>query len=202
MTRHHDTGTVDDGTPAAREGERTPTPEVAAREEYGGMNLAAGFFGWLVAVALAVLLTSVAGAAAAAIGASTNVTQSEAQRQAGTIGITAGVVLLLVLLVGYFAGGYVAGRMSRFDGGRQGVAVWLVGLVATVVAVGLGAAFGATYNLLDRVSLPRVPVSTDQLSQGGIITALVVLVGTFLAATAGGKVGHRYHDRVDRTAGR
>jgi hypothetical protein len=41
-------------------------------------------------------------------------------------------------------------------------------------------------------------VSTDQLSWGGIIAAVVILAVTLLAAMAGGKVGHRYHNKVDR----
>jgi hypothetical protein len=178
----------------------TVGPEGRARDKFGGMNIGAGFFGWLVAMAIAILLTSIIGAIAAGAGASSNVTQSDAQRQAGTIGIVAGIVLVVVLLVAYYTGGYVAGRMSRFDGGKQGLAVWLIGLAVTVIALVLGAVFGSQYNILDRVSLPRIPVSTDQLSAGGIITAVVILLGTVLAAMAGGKVGHRYHDKVDRAA--
>src|SRR3954469_8861706 len=170
--------------------------EAQARDKFGGMNIGAGFFGWLVAMAIAILLTSIAGAVAAAAGASSNVTQSQAQRQAGTIGIVASIVLLVVLLVAYYTGGYVAGRMSRFDGGKQGLAVWLIGLAVTILALVLGAVFGSQYNILDRVSLPRIPVSTDQLGTVGIITPVV----TLLAAMAGGKVGHRYHDKVDRAA--
>jgi amino acid transporter len=173
-----------------------------ARDKFGGMNLGAGFFGWLVAIAIAILLTSIVGAVAAAAGASSNVTQSDAQRQAGTIGIAAAAVLLVILLVAYYTGGYVAGRMSRFDGGKQGLAVWLIGLAVTILALVLGAVFGSQYNILDRVSLPRIPVSTDQLSWGGIIAAVVILVGTLVAAMAGGKVGHRYHDKVDRAGAR
>ncbi|MFL6132091.1 MAG: hypothetical protein ACJ72A_04795 [Nocardioidaceae bacterium] len=174
--------------------------EAQARDKFGGMNIGAGFFGWLVAMAIAILLTSIVGAIAAAAGASSNVTQSDAQRQAGTIGIVAAIVLLVVLLLAYYTGGYVAGRMSRFDGGKQGLAVWLIGLAVTILALVLGAVFGSQYNILDRVNLPRIPVSTDQLGIGGIITAVVILLGTLLAAMAGGKVGHRYHDKVDRAA--
>lgn len=168
-----------------------------ARDRFGGMNFGAGFFGWLVAVAIAVLLTGIVGAIATALGVSANLTELDTE-QAGTIGITAAVVLLAVLLLAYYTGGYVAGRMSRFDGGRQGLAVWLIGLVLAVVAVALGALFGSQYNILDRVSLPSLPVSTDQLSWTALITAAVILVGTLLAAMGGGKVGRHYHAKVDR----
>lgn len=171
-----------------------------AREKFGGLNAGAAFFGWLVSMGLAVLLTGIVGAVLAAVGSSANVSQTDAERQAGTVGLAAGIVLVAVLLIAYYTGGYVAGRMSRFDGARQGLGVWTVGLVVTLLAVGLGVVFGAQYNILDRVSLPRIPVPTDQLTTGGIITAAAVLVGTLLAAVVGGKVGHRYHNRVDRTA--
>jgi amino acid transporter len=183
-------------------GTRDRVEDPHARDKFGGINWGSGFFGWLVAIAVAILLTSIVGAIAGAVSANADVTQSQAQRQAGTIGIAAAIVLLLVLAIAYYTGGYVAGRMSRFDGGKQGLAVWLIGLLVTVVALVLGAVFGSKYNILDRVSLPRIPVSTSDLSTGGIITAVLVLVLTLLAAMAGGKVGHRYHDRVDRAAGR
>lgn len=171
-----------------------------ARDRFGGMNVGAAFFGWLVAIAIGALLISIIGAIAAGIGYSQDVTQSQAQREAGTVGLTAGIILVAVLLLAYYTGGYVAGRMSRFDGARQGLGVWVIGLVVTIVAVVVGAVFGNEYNVLDRVSLPRMPIPTDQLTIGGIIAAVVILVGTLLAAMLGGKVGHRYHDKVDRAA--
>jgi amino acid transporter len=172
--------------------------EEGAREHFGGANLGAAFFGWLVAVAMSILLTSIAGAVVAAVGSTTSVTQSEAQRQSGTIGLISAIVLVVVLVLGYYTGGYVAGRMSRFDGGRQGAGVWLIGLLVTVAAVVLGAVFGSTYNLLDRVNLPRIPVSTEALGWGAVVTGLAILVLTLGAAVVGGKVGHRYHARVDQ----
>jgi amino acid transporter len=179
---------------------RRVVDDAYARDKFGGINWGAAFFGWLVAMGIAILLSSIVGAITAAVGSSNDVTQTQAQRQAGTIGITAAIVLVIVLLIAYYTGGYVAGRMSRFDGGRQGLAVWLIGLIVTILAVVLGVAFGSKYNILDRVSLPRMPIPTDQLTTGGVITGIVVLVGTLLLAMAGGKVGHRYHDRVDRAA--
>jgi hypothetical protein len=173
-----------------------------ARDRFGGINWGASFFGWLVAVALAVLLTSIVGAIATGVGSHADVSQTDAQRQAGTIGIAAAVTLLVVLAIGYYAGGYVAGRMSRFDGARQGLGVWALGLLVTIVALVLGAIFGSQYNVLDRVSLPNLPLSTSDIGWGVAVTALAVLVVTLLAAMLGGTVGRHYHDRVDREADR
>ena len=171
-----------------------------AKDRFGGINWGAAFFGWLVAIGITILLTGIIGAVVTGVSESTQITQSEAERQAGTIGIAAGVVLLVVLALAYFAGGYVAGRMSRFDGGKQGLAVWIIGLVVTLLALGLGAVFGNEYNIFDRVNLPRLPISTEDLSVGGAITAVAVLVLSLLAALAGGKLGQRYHNKVDRVA--
>jgi hypothetical protein len=168
-----------------------------AREEYGGMNTGADFFGWLVAVAVAALLTGIIGALVAGISKTADISQSDAERQAGTIGIVSAVVLVLVVGVGYYAGGYVAGRMSRFDGVRQGLGVWLIGLVVMIVAGVTGAVFGRQYNVLDRVDLPQLPVSDADASTGALITGAALLLVSLLAALAGGKVGRDYHSKVD-----
>ncbi|RLV55378.1 hypothetical protein D9V41_11525 [Aeromicrobium phragmitis] len=172
-----------------------------ARATFGGMSWGACFFGWLVAIGLAVLLTSIIGAILSAVGSNVNLTQDDAESEAGTIGIATAVVLLVVLAIGHYAGGYVAGRMSRFDGARQGVGVWLIGLIVTLIAIGLGVLFGSQYNILDRVNLPSLPVSGDAIGWGAAITALAILIVTFVAALLGGKVGQRYHRRVDRAVG-
>ena len=173
----------------------------AKHERFGGFNWGADFFGWLVAVGVTALAASIAGAVAAAVGSTLSVTQSEAQRSAGTIGIGTGVALLVVLMIGYYAGGYVAGRMSRFDGGRQGFGVWLIGLVVTVIVAVVGAIAGSEYNILSRVDLPSLPIPTETATWGGLIALAAVVAGTLLAAFAGGKAGHHYHDKVDRYQG-
>jgi len=206
MSRRNDPAEQSDSTESdtrtdhAHAGPDNAFDEGRQRERFGGINWGSAFFGWLVATAVAVLLTSIVGAIAAAAGSNEEVTRSVADREAGTIGIVAGVVLLVALMIAYYTGGYVAGRMSRFDGGKQGMAVWIIGLLVTIVAVVLGVVFGNEYNILDRVDLPAVPIPTDTLNWGAAITGAAILVGTWLAAMTGGKVGRRYHSRVDNAA--
>ncbi|MDQ3325429.1 MAG: hypothetical protein M3529_06845 [Actinomycetota bacterium] len=172
--------------------------EARRRDEYGGTNIGAAFFGWLVAIGMTLILAGIVGAIAAAVGTNLNVGLSEAEGNAASIGIGAGIALLLVLMLAYFAGGYVAGRMSRFDGGRQGVAVWLIGLVITLLVVGVGVLFGDQYNIFKRVNLPSLPIPTESATIGGLIALAAILLGTLLAAFLGGKVGQRYHRKIDR----
>ena len=175
--------------------------DLEARRTFGGTSWGACFFGWLVAIGLAVVLSSIIGAVLSAVGSNVRLSQSDAERQAGTIGIATAIVLLVVRAIGYYAGGYVAGRMSRFDGGRQGFGVWLIGLIVTLVAIALGVLFGTQYNILERVDLPTVPVSGDQIGWGAAITAAAIVLVTLAAAVLGGKVAQRYHRRVDRAVG-
>jgi len=167
------------------------------RDEYGGTNWGAAFFGWLVAVGLGALLTALVSAAGAAIAFSEIDTVGEAASNSDTIGIVGGICLLVIALIAYFAGGYVAGRMSRFDGGRQGLAVWLWSVIIVVVLAVLGAIAGSEYNVLGSIDLPRVPVDEGDLTTGGIIALALILVATLVAAMAGGRAGERYHRRVD-----
>jgi hypothetical protein len=167
------------------------------REEFGGLSWGSAFFGWLVAVGLAVLLIALLSAAGAAVGL-TETSADEATGSADTIGIVGGILLLVVLAVAYYAGGYVGGRMARFNGPRQGFAVWLLGLVVTVVLAVAGVLLGAEYNVLGSLNLPRIPVDEGSLTTGGLIALAAVLIGTLLAAVAGGKAGSRYHRKVDR----
>jgi hypothetical protein len=170
------------------------------REEFGGVNWGAAFFGWIVAIGIGVLLTAIVSAAGAAIRLTDTVNAHDAQSNAGTIGIVGGALLIAVAVIAYYAGGYVAGRMSRFDGARQGFGVWLFGLVITLLVAGAGAIFGDQYNVFEQLNLPRIPVSTSDLTSGGAIALAAIVIGSLLAALAGGKVGQRYHRRVDRAA--
>lgn len=178
--------------------EREELGRRAAKDTFGGMNPGAAFFGWLVALSCTALVTGFVGALVATVGGALDVDQSAAERAAGTIGVVAACVFLVVAAIGWYAGGYVAGRMSRFDGGRQGLGVWLIGLLAMVAAVGVGALFGTQYNVLDRADLPQLPISGDQASTGALVAGAAFLLVTLVASVVGGKVGRRYHHKVDR----
>jgi hypothetical protein len=167
------------------------------REEFGGLHWGGAFFGWLVAVGIATLLTALLSAAGAAVGLTRASTQ-DAAGNADTLGILGGVLLLGILLVAYYAGGYVAGRMSRFAGPRQGLGVWIIGLIVTVILAVAGALLGANYNVLSQLNLPRIPIDEGALTTGGLIALAAITLGTLLAAIAGGKAGTHFHRKVDR----
>ena len=59
--------------------------------------------------------------------------------------------------------------MSRFNGPRQGLGVWLIGLIVTVVLAVAGVLLGAEYNVLSQLNLPRIPVDEGTLTTGGLI---------------------------------
>jgi hypothetical protein len=166
-------------------------------EEHGGLNWGAAFFGWLVAVGMAVLLTALLSAAGAAVAISEFGSPGDAIANAETIGLASGIALLAIALVSYFAGGYVAGRMSRFDGARQGVGVWLWAVIITLLLALIGVVAGEEWNVFAGLDLPRIPIDEDTTT-GGVILLVLVLGATLLASAAGGKSGERYHRRVDR----
>jgi hypothetical protein len=173
-----------------------------ARERFGGLNWGAAFFGWLTAIGMAAILTAILSAAGAAIGLTEGSVATAAEDNADTVGIVGGALLLAVLAVAYFCGGYVAGRMSRFDGKRQGFGVWAIGLVVTLAIAAAAAIFGSEYNILNQLNLPRIPIEEGDLATGGAIALGLALLTTLIGALLGGAQGRHYHDRVDRAAGR
>ena len=193
--------TGEQGAIAGETDRRVDTRDVVAaqKERFGGMKFGSCFFGWLTATGTAVLLTGLLTAAGAAVGLSQNVSTGQAQQNASTLGLTAAVVLLVVVVVAYLAGGYVAGRMARFNGLRQGLGVWLWSLIAAVVIAVLTLVAGARYNVLGNLNgFPQIPVSAGTLSTGGIIAAIILVVAALVGALLGGLAGMRFHRRVDR----
>ncbi|SDF83833.1 hypothetical protein SAMN05660662_3580 [Blastococcus aurantiacus] len=171
----------------------------AQHNRYGGIKWGAAFFGWLSANGLAVLLIALISAGGLAIGLTEGIDNADdAADQADTIGIAGGIVMLVVLFLAYLAGGYVAGRMARFDGARQGIAVWLIGLLVVLALAVAGLVFGSEYNVLQRLDLPRIPIDEGTATTGGIIALVAVLLVTLLGAILGGKLGDRFHRKVDR----
>jgi ABC-type Fe3+ transport system permease subunit len=180
------------GTEAARD------VRARQREEFGGLNWGAAFFGWLVAIGVAVILLAILSAAGTAFGLSENVSESDANANADTIGIVGGILLIAVAAIAYYCGGYVSGRMSRFDGGRQGFGTWVIGLIVTIILAVAGVIFGSEYNVLEQLNLPRIPIDEGSLTTGAVIALAAVVIITLLAAMGGGKAGERYHRRIDR----
>ncbi len=165
------------------------------RERFGGMKFGACFFGWLTATGTAVLLTVLLAAVGAALGLRQNLTAGNAQ----TVGLVGGVVLLIVTALAYFCGGYVAGRMARFNGAKQGFGVWLWAIIVAVIAALFSVIAGARSNVPGNLdAFPRIPIDGNTLTTGGVITAIALLVAALLAAILGGIAGMRFHRKVDR----
>ena len=168
------------------------------REEYGGINWGASFFGWLVAVGVAVLLTGILAAAGASIGLTETTSDAADSASPETLSAAGAIALIVVLAIAYYCGGYVGGRMSRFDGARQGIGVWAIGLLITLAVAVLAVVAGSEYNVVERANLPRLPIGEETLTTGGAIASLAILLGTLLFAALGGIAGARYHHKVDR----
>jgi hypothetical protein len=174
------------------------TVRARQRDRFGGISWGSDFFGWLCAIGLASILTAVLVGAGVALGLSTS--DASDSNTAQQIGLGGGIALLVVLAIAWFCGGYVAGRMARFDGARQGIGVWLWTILAAIIVAGLAAIGGSEYDIFQRLNLPRIAVGDNTLTAGGAIAGAAAIIVTLLFAIIGGKVGERFHRRVDRVA--
>jgi hypothetical protein len=170
------------------------------RDRFGGISWGSAFFGLLSAVGLASLLLGVVVAAGVAIGVSE--VQDTAKGTNDTIGIGGGIALLAVLAIAWYCGGYVAGRMARFDGAAQGVGVWAWTVLAGAVVAVLAAIGGDDYNVFHQLNLPNIAVGDASLTTGGIVVLICAVAVTLVCAAMGGIAGDRFHRRVDRVVAR
>jgi hypothetical protein len=162
-----------------------------ARARFGGIDVPASLVGMLTALALVVILAGLVGAAIGAVGYQTDLKESVED-----ISLASLIGGLVVLFLAFLVGGWAAGRMARYDGARNGLmsGVWAVLLAAILSA--LAAWLGDKYDVFRNVDLPQW-FSTDALTTGGVISAIVAIAVMLLAGFLGGMWGERYHRRAD-----
>lgn len=183
------------GSPFSDSTGATPPHAVVTEQRriFGGFKWGSAFFGWLTATGTAVLLSAVA----IAVGVSTGFTTNP--DTAGVVGITTGIVVLAVLFLAYYCGGYVAGRMARFDGAKQGVAVWIWSILVAAIATIITLTTRPRFDALVIDGLPSVPVAPEAMTTTGVVAAVIAIVVTLVGAVLGGLAGMHYHRKIDRT---
>jgi hypothetical protein len=198
--RHPDT--TRDATPYPRGYfEAAEEREDRLRDMYGGVDWLASFLGFVFAIVLGAVFSAVAGLVLVPFGIAPDLSGG----QIGASVITGLALLGVLIFLTFFFGGYVAGRLARFDGGRNGAMV-LVWMFIVVVILALAAAIFSGFlpagmaeeiaNLVDRV----VSTAGNLASAGivGLVTAAAALLLALLGGSLGGRMGSRYHTEIDR----
>jgi hypothetical protein len=173
------------------------------RDMYGGVDWLASFLGFIFVLVAGCLFSLVAGLVVAPLGISMDVAGSEI----GPAAITGLVLVAILVFLTYFFGGYVAGRLARFDGGRNGamlllwtgVTVLVLALINAVLSGFLPEGISEDVDSLIQNLLFSTIGGLSGLGIAGVLifvgALLVALVGGFL----GGRLGSRYHAEIDRT---
>ncbi|HEX3829326.1 MAG TPA: hypothetical protein VHV82_18850 [Sporichthyaceae bacterium] len=149
-----------------------------------GLDIAAGLLGAVTAVGMAVVLflgtVAVAFVLARVRHADAETVATRILAHAIAVDAIGAVLLCLLVLIAFFSGGYVAARISRRDGRRQALAVWLwalpapVGITLAVLALGAG-------------TRQVIVAARPDASTGWLAVCLAVL--SLLGALLGGETG-------------
>src|ERR671916_1134002 len=131
------------------------------RDMYGGVDWLASFLGFVFALVAGALFSLVAGLVLAPLGVSLNLEGGEI----GAAVITGLVLVAILVFLTYFFGGYVAGRLARFDGGRNG-AMLLLWTGVTVLILALVNA------VLSRFLPARVSEDIGNLVQNNVLSTI------------------------------
>lgn len=169
----------------------------AVWERYGGGDIPATLAGLLAAIGSLVLLAGLAAAGAGTFAVQFDTIDVDGSLlEFSALGATAAIV---ALFVAFFIGGWVAGRMARFDGAKNGVivALWMLALI--VVFGALGTWVGAEYNVFAQLDLPDwvSQWDNDEVALGASLAAAVAALSMFAGGYLGGFVGEAYNRRVD-----
>jgi nicotinamidase/pyrazinamidase len=169
------------------------------RQEFGGqIQWEAAFFGLLAAIGLgASLLAMVLGGMVAA--GVTSFSEEPAEL-VDRIMAGGGAIAIAILALAYLAGGYVAARMARFDGWRQGVGIFLLSLLIVLAAAITAWIAGGELDPTSSVALPDNPVDEGPLNASAWVIAGILVVVPLLSALIGGVLGERFHRAVDQAA--
>lgn len=177
----------------------TETDLSSVRERFGGIDTVASILGMFTAFGVLVFLGALIAAGGGALDYQLNAFDLEGNVTELTI---VGIVLAaIVVLAAFFVGGIATGRMARYDGGRNGLAMALWSLLLVAVFAALGAFVGAEYNAFQRSGLPdwfsQLRLSQEDVTTLGIVAAAVNVAAMFLGGWLGGRLGELYHRRVD-----
>ncbi len=160
-----------------------------ARNRFGGLDVPATLAGTAAAVGTVVVVGGLM-AGAGTIGYQFGLEGDDGLSLAGLL---AGLV---TLALGFWVGGWVAGRMARYDGGRNGLVTALWFLLLAALTSGLGAVLGKSYDVFTDVRLPQW-FSGDALTPSALASGLVAFAVMVAAGWVGGQVGERYHRSAD-----
>jgi hypothetical protein len=167
------------------------------RQEFGKrIQWEAVFFGLLAAIGLAASLMAMVLGGLVAAGVTSF--REDASSLVDHVMTGGGAIPAAILALSYLTGGYVAARMARFDGWRQGLGIWLLSLLM-VLAVAITAWIaGGELDPTKSISLPSNPIDEGPLSQSGWAILAVAVLVPLIFAILGGVLGERFHRAVDR----
>lgn len=166
-------------------------------DRYGKSDFLASLVGMFAGLGTLVFLGALIAAGAGGIDYQLNIINEEgALDEATVMGL---IVAAIVVFASFMVGGFAAGRMSRYNGGMNGLGagLWLILLVAVFAA--LGAWVGTEYNAFNRLDLPNwfAQVDVEELTATAAIASAVLVVATLIGGYIGGRLGEAYHTRVD-----
>lgn len=167
------------------------------RERFGGIDIPASLAGMVTSLGVLFLVVAVAGAVATGLGY--RLEPLDFTQQPTDVVVLGAVGVLLVVLAAFLVGGWAAARMARYDGGSNGLAAALWGILMIVLLAAVGAWAGTELDVPGQVRITEwVPgLAGDDLTALGVAAAVAAVGLMLLGGYLGGKAGELYHRKAD-----
>lgn len=171
--------------------------DLSTRGRLGRGDFVASVLGMLTALGMMALLGALFTAGIAGIELQTNLLTPEGTLD--EVEIAGAIAALAVVFVSFLIGGIAAGRISRYDGGLNGIGAGLWFLLLVAVFAGLGAWIGDEFNVFAGVDLPNwvAQIDADEVTTAAIVMSIASVVVMFAGGYLGGRIGEAHHRKVD-----
>ena len=109
------------------------------------------------------------------------------------------LVALVAVFLAFVFGGWVAGRIARYEGAKHGMGSGLWLLVLAGIFALLGALVGPEYNAFGPAGLPDwfSAIRSDVRTGGSILILAAAILAVLGGGYVGGRLGETFHRKAD-----
>jgi hypothetical protein len=170
---------------------------IEAARRNGGAEFGASIAGMFAALGLLTFIGALVAAGANQLDYQLNLIDLEGELL--ELSAVGALVALVAVFLAFVFGGWVAGRIARYEGAKHGMGSGLWLLVLAGIFALLGALVGPEYNAFGPAGLPDwfSAIRSDVRTGGSILILAAAILAVLGGGYVGGRLGETFHRKAD-----